>query len=113
MTAVHPVVAAEIADEVADEVAAAVLCCPAVAALHAGPFGQTTTFLPGRRVAGVTWSPDGLVVGVVAAYPATVREIDAQIRAAVALVAPGTTVTVRVEDIEFLPPLPPEKERLP
>lgn len=121
MTGAHPGVA-EVADLV-DLVAEAVSNCPAVAALHPGSFGQITTFLPGRRVTGVTWSPDGIVVGVVGGFPATVREIDAQIRAAIALVAPGISVTVSVEDLAFpavrtptdprVPAIPPrKKERL-
>jgi hypothetical protein len=84
---------------VADAVAAAVARCGAVARLHAGRFGSVTTFLPGRRVTGVAVDPDGVTVGVVGRYPATVAEIAGQVRAAVAAVLPGVPVTVAVEDI--------------
>ncbi len=85
--------------EVVDLIAAAVRACPAVAALHGGRFGQATTYLPGRRVAGVTVSPTEVVVGVVGRYPATVTEIADQVRAAVGLSVPGVAVTVTIEDL--------------
>jgi hypothetical protein len=89
------------ADRTADAVAAAVLGCRAVARLHGGPFGTTTTYLPGRRLAGVTLTPEGVTVGVVGRYPATVAEIAAQVREAVAALLPGTAITVAVEDIDL------------
>ena len=85
--------------ELVDLIAAAVQACPAVAGLHGGRFGQTTTYLPGRRVAGVTVSPGEIVIGVVGRYPVSVSEIAMQVRAAVAAVAPGVPVTVHVEDL--------------
>ena len=91
-----------------DLIADAVRACPAVAGLHGGLFGQGTTYLPGRRVPGVTLSGDEAVIGVVGRYPASVAEVASQVRAAVgALVPPGVPVTVNVEDL-LLP-----GERLP
>lgn len=106
--------------EVVELIAVAVLACPAVAALHAGPFGQTTTYLPGRRVVGVTMSPDEIVVGVVGRYPASVAVIAAEVRAAVDLIVPLVPVSVIIEDLALpcsaRPPLatplaPLDKER--
>jgi hypothetical protein len=85
--------------EVIDQIAKAAQACPAVAGLHGGRFGQHTTYLPGRRVAGVTLSCEETVVGVVGSYPASVAEIAAQVRAAVGAVVPGVPVTVNVEDL--------------
>lgn len=85
--------------EVVELIAMAVRACPAVASLHGGQFGQTTTYLPGRRVAGVTMSPTEIVVGVIGCYPASVGVIAAQIRAAVDLISPGVPVSVNVEDL--------------
>ncbi|HEX2301924.1 MAG TPA: hypothetical protein VHH34_26020 [Pseudonocardiaceae bacterium] len=99
--------------------AAAVRACPAVAGLHGGQFGQATTYLPGRRVAGVRVdaATGEIVVGVIGRYPATVAEIAGQVRAAVATLAPGAVVTVRIEDLALPGEEPPalgepmEKER--
>jgi hypothetical protein len=85
--------------EVVELIALAVRACPAVAELHPGQFGQTTTYLPGRRVAGVTTSPEEIVVGVVGRYPTSVAVMAAEIRAAVNLVAPGVPVSVIIEDL--------------
>jgi hypothetical protein len=93
--------------EVVDLIAEAALACPAVAGLHGGLFGQRNTYLPGRRVSGVTLSGDEAVVGVVGRYPASVAEIASQVRAAVGARVPGVPVTVDVEDL-LLP-----GERLP
>jgi hypothetical protein len=82
-----------------DPIAMAVRACPAVAGLHGGRFGQITTYLPGRRVAGVTVFPGEIAIGVVGRYPASVSEIATQVRAAVAAVVPNVSVTVHVEDL--------------
>lgn len=82
-----------------DPIAAAVQACPAVAGLHGGRFGRATTYLPGRRVAGVAVFPGEIVIGVVGRYPVTVVELTRQIRAAVAALAPGVPVTINVEDL--------------
>lgn len=80
-------------------IAAAVLACPAVAGLHGGRFGQITTYLPGRRIAGVVVSAAEIVVGVVGRYPVPVAELAAQVRATITPLAPGVPVTVHVEDL--------------
>ena len=85
---------------VAGMVATAVLGCPDVVELHqGGGHRQIVTYLPGRRIDGVQVSPAGIEVGVVGRYPATVTEMAAQVRAAVATVAPGVPVAVSVEDL--------------
>ena len=88
-----------IATDPADVIAEAVQACPAVAALHGGRFGQVTTYLPGRRIVGVVVSADEIVVGVVGRFPVTVAELAREVRAAVAVLAPGVPVTVQVEDL--------------
>lgn len=89
--------------EVVELIALAVQACPAVSELHGGRFGQTTTYLPGRRVVGVTMSRTEVTVGVVGRYPSSVAEIAAQVRAAVALIAPGVSVSVHIEDLAVDP----------
>jgi hypothetical protein len=91
--------------DLVDSIAVAVRACPAVAGLHGGRFGRATTYLPGRRVAGVAVFPGEVVIGVVGRYPASVSEIATQVRAAVAEAAgvagaaPNVSVTVHVEDL--------------
>jgi len=84
-------------------IARAVRACPAVAGLHAGPFGTTATRLPQGRLIGIAIqhaeSDPQIVVGVIGCYPASVAEIDAQVRAAVAEHAPDLPVIVTVEDL--------------
>lgn len=85
--------------EVIDQIAEAARACPAVAGLHGGRFGQHTTYLRGRRVSGVRFSCEEIVVGVIGCYPASVAEIAAQVRAAVGALMPAVPVTVNVEDL--------------
>jgi len=85
-------------------IAHSVRVCPAVAGLHAGPFGTTATRLPGGRLIGIAMrdapgAAPQIAVGVIGCYPASIAEIDAQVRAAVAQHAPGVAVIVTVEDL--------------
>ena len=50
--------------ELAVRIADTVLAHPAVAGLHAGPFGVIASYLPGRRVDGVRIADDGSAVDV-------------------------------------------------
>jgi hypothetical protein len=50
--------------ELAERIAGAVLAHPAVARLHAGPFGAIASYLPGRRVDGVKIAHDGSAIDV-------------------------------------------------
>lgn len=80
-------------------VAAAVVSCPAVAAMSGGPFGTAATYLPGRSVLGVRSGGDRLEVHVVLAHPASVHDAAAQIRRALLTVAVGRPVDIVVEDV--------------
>jgi hypothetical protein len=106
MTADSDIVGAE----TVEAIAAAVLKCPAVVRLHGGQFNAITSCLPGRRFVGVTVTPSGVTVGVVGRYPGTVAQIAAQVREAVATVAPGAAVTVAVEDIDIGVVEPPDRD---
>lgn len=86
--------------EPADLIAAAVLRCPAVVALHPGGHRQVATYLPGRRVAGVHVDDDGIRIALVGVIGVPVRELDAQVRSAVAPYALGRPVDVYVADIQ-------------
>lgn len=68
--------------EAVDRVAAAVLAHPAVAGLHGGTFGDITTCLPGRRVAGVRFADAdaAVAVGVVLRLGDPLPEVVDQLR---------------------------------
>ena len=76
-----------------------VQACPAVVALHGGPFGEVATYLPGRRVRGVRVTEEEVDIHVVGRYPATVTEIATQVRAALAEHISDRALHIRVEDL--------------
>lgn len=83
-----------------DRIADAVLGCPGVAQLHGGRFGEVATYLPGRRVSGIRVDPTApaVEVHVVGRYPASVAEIDHQVRTALLPLLGGARVDVVVGD---------------
>ncbi len=83
----------------ADTVAAAVLGCRGVADLSGGTFGEVATYLPGRRVAGVRYTPHGLEVHVVAVYGDPLPEIADRVRRLLRLLVVDLPVDVVVDDI--------------
>lgn len=90
---------ARAADALAEPVARAVLSCPSVAALSAGPFGTVGTYLPGRRVAGVQITEQDVTVRIVARL-APLSRIDREVRTAVATLLPGLPVHLGIDDID-------------
>jgi hypothetical protein len=104
-TAADPV-AAEAA--MADAIAAAVLGCPAVAALHPGGMvHRTATYLPRRRVEGVHVDDDQIAVSVVGVQGIPIALLADQVRAAVMPFADGRPVDVHVADVQPLSEQPP------
>lgn len=91
--------AARDGDALAEPMAAAVLACPAVARLSAGPYGTVGTYLPGRRVTGVLITDHAVTIRLVA-HPVGVRTIEAQVRAAAATVVPGLPVDIAIDDLD-------------
>ncbi len=85
----------------ADAIAAAVLACPAVAALYGGGPVQVATFLPGRRVEGVQLADDRVRVAVVAAYGVPMIVLAEQVRAAVSPLAGGRPVDLHIGDLQL------------
>lgn len=83
----------------ADTVAAAVLGCRGVVGLSGGTFGEVATYLPGRRVAGVRYTPQGLEVHVVAAWGDPLPEIADRVRGLLRLLVVDLPVDVVVDDI--------------
>lgn len=81
-----------------DAVATAVLAVPAVAGLHAGPFGTVATYLPGRRVVGIQLRADALEVHVSVITGADILATAAAVHAAAEAVL-AAPVHVVVEDL--------------
>ncbi len=90
-----------------DAVAASVGACSNVARLSGGLLGEAATYLPGRRVYGVVVREHPVVgetdldVRVVATFGSPKSEVADQVRHAVALVAPGRSVTVAIDDVDI------------
>lgn len=85
----------------AEGIATAALSCPAVAALHSGPFAALVTLLPGRRIDGVRSDADRIAIGVVAAFGTPLVLLADQVRAAVAPLAHGRGIDVHVADLQL------------
>ena len=85
--------------ELADRIAAAVTTCPSVAGLGRVPGVPVATYLPGRTVSGVAVRAGEVEVCVVARFGMPLPEVAAQIREAVAPLAPGRLVDVVIADI--------------
>jgi len=84
--------------ELTDLVAAAVLTVPGVIGLHGGMFGETATYLPGRRVPGVRLTENVTDIHLSVVYGAPVFATAQQVRTAVAALVTGP-VNVTVEDV--------------
>jgi uncharacterized alkaline shock family protein YloU len=83
----------------ADDVAALVLAVPGVVRLHSGLFGEATTYLPGRRVAGVAVTAESVDVHVVLDHAVPIRMTAQRIHAVVAS-AVDVPVHVHVDDVD-------------
>lgn len=83
----------------ADDVAALVLAVPGVVRLHGGMFGEAATYLPGRRVAGVSVTADSVDVHVVLDSAVPIRMTAQRIHAVVAS-AVDVPVHVHVDDVD-------------
>lgn len=89
----------------AELVAARVLACPVVVSLSDGALAggagrQVATYLPGRRVVGVSWREDVCEVAVVLLLgDRSLLELAEQVRQAVEPVAQGRVVDVVVTDV--------------
>lgn len=78
-------------------IARAVLDCPDVRQLHAGPTGRISSATATGRVVGLLFQGQCLVVGVIAGRDVTVTEVTASVRRAVAPLLPRPmSVTVVV-----------------
>ena len=82
-----------------DAIARAVRSCATVADLSTGAVGEVATYLPGRRVAGIRISEDGIDVHVVGRFGPTMEAIGGEVRAAAGAAAFGRPVSVYIDDL--------------
>lgn len=83
----------------ADRIRAAVLGCPDVADLAAGPFNEVASYLPGRTVPGVRVDDEHVEVHIIANYGQPLRQVANQIGASVQGLLRGRPLNVCVDDI--------------
>jgi len=95
--------AAEVDGVDVDAAVAAIRSCPAVSDLVDGPLPTFATYLPGRRIAGLRVSRDVVGVQVCARWGTTVTHVAAQVRTALAPIAPGRRIDVTVADLDEPP----------
>jgi len=88
-----------VSDPDPDAIAAAVRRCGTVSDLSTGAIGEVATYLPGRRVAGVRITEDGIDVHVVGRFGPTMEAIGDEVRAAASAAAPGRPVSVYIDDL--------------
>ena len=74
---------------------------PSVARIGSPLSGAVATYLPGRRVPGLRIGSDRVEVEVVARWGIAVGDVAADVRQAVAMVAPGRKVDVTITDVEL------------
>lgn len=84
--------------DLAERVTDAVLAVPGVAAMHGGTFGEVATYLPGRRVTGVTINETACSIHVCVRYPANVIDTAELVRTAVESLI-EVPVNVTIEDL--------------
>src|SRR4051794_8724340 len=93
----------------ADAVAASVLQVPHVSDLGGGVAGEVATYLPGRSIRGVRITDDRVEIHIEVQPDRPVREIAADVRAAVRALAGARDVDVFVDDIALNPPTSEEQ----
>jgi hypothetical protein len=86
-----------------DAAAAAVQACPGVSGLDGGRYGEVTTYLPGRAVAGVVVGGGRVRVQVRSAWGVEAPVLAAAITAALAPVTGNRPVDVAIADIDDPP----------
>jgi hypothetical protein len=85
-----------------DAVARAVRACAGVSELAGGRFGEVASYLPGRRVPGVTVLPDAVGIHVKARWGVAARDLYLQITSVLAPVL-DRRINVVVADIDDPP----------
>lgn len=88
----------------AETIACVVRGLPGVAALDGGGLVQVATYLPGRRIDGVRVGEDRVMVSLTARLGVHLPGLAERVRAAVAPLAAGLPVDVRITDIEIPTP---------
>lgn len=86
-----------------DAVANAVLACPGVSDLTDGRFGDATSYLPGRRLAGVAVREDTVRISVRAKWGVLASDLLEQIRLALTPIVSNRRIEVVIAEIDDPP----------
>ena len=92
-----------------DAIAAIVRGCAGVSALDGGPFGEVTSYLPGRTVPGVAVDGSRIRVQVRSKWGVPATDVAAMITAALAPLAGPRPVDVVIADIDDPPVAQPAR----
>lgn len=91
--------AATATESEAQAIAERARACSGVARLSGGPFGTVATYLPGRRLTGVAADEHAVEIAIVATLARPLPETAEEVRRAVADLAGGRLVHVRIHDV--------------
>ncbi|TDD26503.1 hypothetical protein E1294_00160 [Nonomuraea diastatica] len=80
-------------------IAQRVRACSGVIGLSGGPFGTVATYMPGERLLGVSVNDREVEIAIVARMDRPLPETAEEVRQAVADLADGRRVNVRIDDI--------------
>ena len=97
-----------------DAVAAAVRRCPGVSGLDSGPFGGVASYLPGRKVEGITVGDGRVTVRIRSRWAAPAPALAAAVTAMLAPLTGNRPVDVVIADIDDppgTPRMPPRESR--
>ena len=86
-----------------DALAAAVRSCPAVADLSAGEPGSAATYLPGRRIPGLSIDDARVTIQVRSRWAASAEELVEQVRNAARTLAGERSIDIVIADIDDPP----------
>ncbi|MEZ7131860.1 hypothetical protein ACBR40_41555 [Nonomuraea sp. AD125B] len=86
-------------EDEAPAIAERVRSCDGVAGLSSGPFGTVATYLPGRRLTGVSVNDRAVEIAIVATLDRPLLETADEVRRAVTDLAGERLVNVRIDDI--------------
>ncbi|MFD0688346.1 hypothetical protein [Actinomadura fibrosa] len=86
--------------ELAEDIAAAVLACPDVASLTAGPHGRVMTYRVGAPFSGVAVHADRIEIGVVARLARPLPDTAEDVRRLARPLAGDLPIDVLIADVE-------------
>ena len=87
-----------------DALGDAVAACPSVSALDGGRFGEVATYLPGRRVPGISIADDAVTIQVRTRWPIPAPQVFSEVAQVVRPLAGTRRIDLVIADIDGMPP---------